>query len=119
MKTKINSFMMQFKSALTGDNAGVQSEKAWRQASSAINAQIYLLKGEVVGLENNVDRANEALVQARVNGGKLIENNNSYIENLLSAKNNVTLMEEELEDQNLKIEFLELELKALSVEVEE
>ena len=116
-KTTVSSFIAQFKAVVNGDNASVKAEKAWRQANAAINSQIYTLKGKTVGLENEVDRKEESLASARVNGGQPIENDNYYVNNLISAKNNLALAEKELKKHNELVEFLEKELVALSKEV--
>ena len=115
-KSKLNSFCREFVAILTGDDAVATAEKAWRQAKSALDVQIAALKGDIVNKEDAVESAAEELKLARVNNGKLITDRGDFINNLLKAKNNLTLAEKAVADHQAKIEFLEQQLVDLSKE---
>lgn len=111
---KLNSFAKQFVAIIKGDDAEATAQKVWRQADSALKVQIAALKGDVIAKEDNVEQAKEALTKARVNNGNSITSRESYVSNLIAAKNVVTKAEKELEQHNAQIAFLEEEYKNLS-----
>lgn len=115
---KVKSFIRQFAALIQGETAEVQAEKVYRQASSALNTQIASLGGDTIQMEDKVTDSKEALELARINHGKPITDRNSYVSQLLSKKNGVTIAEEELESHLTKIKFLQEELKALDAEVD-
>jgi len=104
--SKLNSFVKQFVAAVQGDDAEVQAQKAFRSADSALKVQIASLNGDVIALEDSVSSAQEALEQAKINGGKTIQDRNYYVEQLVSAKNRLTQAEKALKDHNSKLAFL-------------
>lgn len=114
----VKSFVRQFVATVSGDDATVKAEKAFRQADSALRTHIAVLKGDVVPKEDAVISAKEELSIARINNCDPITNRDLYVRNLLQGRNNVTLAQEALDLHISKIEFLELELLTLSAEVE-
>jgi predicted nucleic acid-binding Zn-ribbon protein len=117
-KTTISSFVKQFIATVKGDDVTAQAEKVFRQATSALNTQISSLEGDLIGLEDSLSDAKEALVLKRVNNGNSISDRNSYVSSLFTAKNSVTSAEEALDKHKAKITFLKEELKALTTQVE-
>lgn len=115
---KVNSFVKSFVAIVTGDDATAKAEKAKRQADSALRTHISILKGDVVSKEDAVTTAKENLQKATVNGGFAITDRDSYVSNLFTAKNNVTLAEQDLKKHEEKISFLESQLASLDTEVE-
>lgn len=115
---KVKSFVKQFVAVVKGDDAEAKAQKVLRQADSALQSQIASLTGDTITLEDRLASAQEAQELARVNNGNAITSRESYVRNLLEAKNNVTLTEEALKAHKEKIEFLREELKALSNEVD-
>jgi chromosome segregation ATPase len=113
----IKSFVKQFAAVLKGDDAEATAQKALRQADSALQTQIASLKGDTIVKEDNLNAAKEHQALARVNNGRLITQRDSYVANLLSAKNGVTAAEEDLKAHKEKIAFLEAELKSLGDDV--
>jgi hypothetical protein len=113
---KMKSFVKQFVSIVKGNDAEALAQKALRQADSALKSQIASLVGDTVNFEDRLEEAKEAQVSARVNHGKPITNRESYVRDLISAKNNVTLAEENLKEHKEKIAFLEAEQSALDSE---
>lgn len=105
--SKTKSFVKEVVAILTGDNAEATAQKILRQADSAFKTQIASLTGDTIALEDRLEEAKENLRLARLNNGKLISDRNSYIRNLLEAKNAVTSAEETLEEHNAKLEFLQ------------
>lgn len=104
--SKTKSFVKEVVAILTGDNAEATAQKILRQADSAFKTQIASLTGDTIALEDRLEDAKEALRLARLNNGKVISDRNSYIRNLLDAKNSVTSAEEALEAHNAKLDFL-------------
>ncbi len=114
----MKSFVKSFIATVVGDNNEATAQKALRQADSALQSQIASLKGDTIGLEDNLSSAKEKQDLARVNGGALITSREYYVRGLLSAKNSVTDAEEALKAHKEKIAFLESELKALDNDAE-
>ncbi len=112
----MKSFVKQFIATVTGDDVTAKAEKAFRQADSALKAQISSLNGDTINLEDNVSEAKNNLDLAMINSGNPITDREGYIGNLLKAKNNVTLAEEALEKHVKKIAFLQETLNNLSSE---
>jgi len=112
----MNSFVKQFIAVIKGDDAEATAQKVWRQANSALTSQISSMKGDLIGKEDKVIEAKEALSLARVNNGKSISDRNKYIQDLTNAKNKLTEAEKELNNFNNLIKFLEDELSSLSKE---
>lgn len=115
---KVKSFVKQFVAKLSGDDNEALAQKALRQADSALKTQISNLTGDIINYEDALEAAKEAQASARVNDGKIISDRETYVENLLEAKNDVTEAEEALETHRAKIAFLQGELEALSSEVD-
>lgn len=114
--SKLNSFCKEFVAIIKGDDAEVRAQKAWRQCESGLKVQIAALKGDVIAKEDKVENAKEALGLARVNNGQLISDRETYVANLIDAKNRLTKAEKELEQHNAQIAFLEEQYKQLSAE---
>jgi len=116
--TTVKSFVKQFVAQIKGDEVEVRAEKAFRQAQSALKSQIASLEGDTINKEEAVTEAKEKLTKSRINHGDPISNRNTYVENLLSAKNSLTSAESDLEKHNKKIAFLKEELTNLETDVE-
>jgi chromosome segregation ATPase len=117
-KSTIKSFVKSFVAVVTGDDATAKGEKVFRQVQSALNTQIATLTGDTIQKEDAVSDATEKLALARVNNGNTISDRNTYVANLLSAKNALTAAEEDLEKHNAKLAFLKAELASLEEEVD-
>ena len=114
--TKATSFIKGFMAAITGDDAKSTAIKVWRQAESGLTMHIASLKGDLIRKEDTVTDAEEALNEARINGGKKIIDRNVYVNNLINAKDSLTHAEKQLKAHKDTIVFLETEytnLKAL------
>lgn len=112
---KMNSFIKQFIAIVNGDDAAVTAQKAWRQAESALKVEIAAREGDSISKEDDVTTAKEKLSLALVNNGKPIENRTEYIDNLITAKNNVSKAEKALHIHNVGLTFLKdsyIQLKA-------
>jgi len=114
MKTNTTSFVKQFIAKVTGDNAQVQAEKAWRSANSALDVQISNMTGDLIQLEDAVEEATEALNNARINNGQPIADRTKYIENLINAKAALETVKENLVDHTFTLDFLKAEKDALT-----
>jgi hypothetical protein len=103
---KTKSFVKEIVALLKGDDAEATAQKVLRQADSAFKTQIASLTGDTISLEDAVVDAQENLRLSRLNNGSIISDRNSYIRNLLDAKNRLTEAEEALEAHNAKLDFL-------------
>lgn len=110
---KLNSFVKEFIAVAKGDDVEAMGQKAWRGAESALKVQIATRDGDTVSLEDEVEKAKEALKIARVNGGVKITNRSEYISNLIDAKNTLTSAEEDLADHHVELDFLKAEYEML------
>lgn len=118
LKTTMKSFVKSFVALIQGDDATVKAEKVFRQVESALKSQTASLAGDTINLEDKVTACQEALANARINNGESMTDRNTYVRNLLAAKNSLTMAEEELANHKTKIEFLEEELRSLTAEVD-
>jgi len=114
--SKMNSFVKQFVAAVKGDDVEVQAQKAWRSAESALKVQIAAREGDTIAKEDAVTSAEEALSQARINKGYPIIDRESYISELIYAKNVLTEAEEALEEHIAEVDFLKKEYATLNAE---
>jgi hypothetical protein len=105
MEKQVNSFVNQFVAKANGDNTTVKAEKAWRIADSALKVQLALLEGDTVGLEVNVESAQEALEAAYINGGEPV-NKSTYVNVLIERKNDLTDAEKAYKKHITKLDFL-------------
>ena len=115
---KTKSFLKQFAAALKGDTDEVLAQKVLRQADSALRTQIASLGGDTITYEDAVTNAKEAEDLALINNAESITSRDSYVRNLLTAKNRTTEAEEALKLHLEKIAFLEGKLKEINEEVE-
>jgi tetratricopeptide (TPR) repeat protein len=111
---KMNSFIKQFVALVQGDDATVQAEKAYRSASAALTAHIAVAKADLLGHQEEVEKAKETLTEARLNSGKVISNRDNYVDALVNAKNALLKAEDALEAHEEYIAFLEAELEVLN-----
>jgi multidrug resistance efflux pump len=110
---KMKSFVKEVVAVLQGDNAEATGQKILRQADSALKAAIAVAKGDTLGLEDQVETANEQLALAKINRGELITDRNAYVQNLIIAKNNVIDAEEVLHQHLEQLAFFEEQLALL------
>lgn len=104
---RMKSLVKEVIAILQGDNAEATGLKILRGADSALRTQIASLNGDTISLEDNVETAKEELALARINRGLVISDRNTYVSNLLLAKNRLTSCEEDLDAHKEKIAFLE------------
>jgi hypothetical protein len=104
--SKTKSFVKEVVALLKGDDNEATAQKILRQADSAFKTQIASLTGDTIALEDKVEEVKEALRLARLNNGSPISDRNSYIRNLLEAKNRLSTAEEALEEHLAKLSFL-------------
>ena len=112
-KTKIESWKNQFMAGIKGDTDEVVAEKSWRVATSLLKAEIARLEGQTVMLESRVEDSQDAATKARLNNHQIIKPETEYIDNLITARNNVVKAEKELKNHKEKLEFLKNELEEL------
>lgn len=113
---KVKSFFKQVLATIKGDTAEATAEKIYRGAVSAFNVQISALTGDQISLEDKLEAAKENLEKATINNGNLIEDRARYINNILSAQNDVTSAEEALDKHKAKLAFLKKRMAALDKE---
>lgn len=110
-KTKVESFINQFIAQIKGDDAKVKAEQNFRLAQSALKVQISLAEAKTVELEQNLENAKEQEIKALVNSGCKITSGENYVSNLVHSSNKVTEAEEELEEHQEYLQFLQQKLK--------
>jgi len=115
---KISLFIKQYVAMAKGDDVEAEAAKSQRQAESALKTQISSLKGDTISFEDAITDAKETLESAKVHGGKVIPSNmrDSYVDKLLTAKNNVTIAETAHKQHLETIKFLEEMLDELTKE---
>lgn len=114
--TKTNAFVKQFIAKVKGDTTEETAMKVWRQAEASLSTNIPVLEGDIIDAKLKIEKAEENLADARLNGGKEIngrDGRDSYISQLLNAKRGVKLAKKELSDLEEVEEFLKSELKNL------
>lgn len=116
VKTKIESLKNQFMAGIKGDSDAVIAEKSWRGAKSQLTVEIARLEGLTVGLDDILEEAQENATKARLNNHQVIKPDTKYIDNLLTARNNVVKAEKDLKVHKEKLDFLKSELEALVIE---
>lgn len=116
--TKMKSFIKQFVATVKGDADEVKAQKAYRRAVAGLKTQISSLEGETVMKEDAVENFKDILHKAKVNNGNEISDPNAYVSALVSAKNDVTKAEDDLERHLKKINFLKEVLDELNSDVE-
>lgn len=115
---KVALFVKGFVAEVKGDDAEAEALKALVQADSALNSQIYSLKGDTTDFKMKVTDAQTKLDLVTVNYGKKITDRPSYVRAMLDAQNELTLAEESLKKHEAKVAFLEGRLKYINTEVE-
>lgn len=113
---KVNSWIKEFKALVTGDSATATGEKVKRSADSALKVQLSSNEGRLISLEDSLEDAKENLRKARLNYGKTMSSDNerdSYVSNLLDARNKVTKAEKALKDHKDLLSFFKDELANL------
>jgi hypothetical protein len=97
-----------------GDTVEATALKIKDRSSNALNAQISNLKGDTMDFTEAVDNAKEDLERATLNYGSETFDKTSYIQKLLSCKNFLTNVEENLEQHLETIKFLEERLALIN-----
>jgi predicted nucleic acid-binding Zn-ribbon protein len=110
MANSVTSFVKTVMARLQGDTDQVIAIKNERLATSAIETQIALKKGEVVEMETKVEDAREALADVMYPTTTI--NRDTYVRDLLQAKNNLQDKEDELEAVKETLKYLEDTLKS-------
>lgn len=113
-KTKeIMSYVKQFVHLAKGEDSEALAIKVQRSAKAALQTRLHNEEGNMFELEEKVEKAEENLIQARMNFLSQIEDRNQYVSSLIIARNSVTKVKEELENKKLLISVLEEELAIL------
>lgn len=99
-------------SLLAGNKDEARLLRDSEKAKSALKAQISIREGKRFALEDAVTEAKESLIKNEVS----FTTAESYIETLISAKNNVTLKEKELNNFDKVTMYLEEVLEKITKE---
>lgn len=113
MIDKMNSFKKQFVASMQGDTDSVIAEKSWRKAVSGFEVRILTLKGQMIVLKDNVYNAESLLQSSYINKGIEINDNNSYVNSILVAKNNLIDAQKRLKELQVTLDFCEETLNNL------
>lgn len=119
MKTskKMKSFIKGFVAYVTGDDSTAQAEKTLRLADAALNTHIHIIRGELIGLEQSLDDAEERAAKAIINHGKAIEDRDDYVRGIINADNDITTAVEKLSMKQEVLQLLEEKLEEINTEV--
>ena len=110
---KTKTFVKQFVALVKGDEAEATAAKVQRKAEAAIEARLAALKGHLVDAEQKVSDSEEALVNARMNGGKQIDNREHYVDNLINATQQIESTKVNLDNIKHTITMLTAELETV------
>ena len=110
----VSNFVKLVVATLKGDDAEVLGLKIQKRATAALRAQLAAKEAKTLELEDVVDSAKESLTSARMNGGKVIENNVNYIQSLMRSNVVLEEAEEALTAHKEDILFLTRELEVVS-----
>lgn len=112
---KVSQFVKLVVAVIKGDDAEATAIKIQRKGSAAIKAQIAIKQAEMLNLEENLESAQEAQHQARINKGELItDSNEAYIRRLIDADDKVVEAQDAIEALGGEIEFLQKELELIT-----
>jgi len=103
---KALSFVEEAVALIKGDSAEATAIKIQRLANSALDVQIAVNHGKTVVFEDAVEASKEKLHFAKLNNGVVITDGDNYVEQLIIAKNNLTIAEENLVAHLETIDFL-------------
>lgn len=95
---------------IKGDDAEATALRIQKRAVAALKAQIAAKEAHTLTLEDVLESALENLEKRTVNNGVLIEDNITYITELLKAQRAIKEAEEKLEDHKASILFLQNQL---------
>jgi len=102
----LSKFVQATMAFLTGDTDTALALKNERLAKAAIRGQLSALEGQLVNDEVELDLANENFNKS-FTPKTLIASQEGYIDNLLTARENLTKAEAKLEKTKKTIAFLE------------
>ena len=103
-ETKTSLFTKEILARLTGDSDSALANKIARKALSAIKSQIASLEASVVDAEVSVEEAKEKL-DAAMYPTEMFTSTQSYITDIVRAKNNLNEREEALSELQESLEF--------------
>ena len=109
-KKKISSFGKQFIALVKGDDAAAQAERVNRQRMAGLNTHLQNAKGDLVDREESVKDAEELLAKVRLNHGNDITDRDSYVKNVINAKEAVLDAKDDLASHQALITSLEEEI---------
>ena len=115
--TKVKSYVKEVLARITGDEKAVIAEKNYRKASAAAKGQIASLEAKLVGAEDQLDNANEALVVAKYPTTSIGEGKN-YIQGIIDAQASVDNAQKNVDDIKASIKFNQGLLAEFDAEVE-
>lgn len=107
-------FLERVVAIIKGDDPEAIGKKIQKRAKAALSAQIAAKEAHTLILEEQLENAKEAQERAVTNSGNLIDNNDSYVLDILRTIRDVVNAEEKLEDHLQDIETLKASLKDVS-----
>jgi len=112
MKVAKTEILSNFKKVFTsyGKTSPSEAENVYEEIISLLKFNLLNLEAEEIKLNQKVNSCEKKLEGARVNYGLPLEENSNYVINLINAKNNLTIAENNLKENSDKLDFLRSEL---------
>lgn len=113
----LKSFVATFVALVKGDDAEALAQKTLRRGDNALKSQIAACDGQEIDFEDRIAQAEENLQKALVNNGQESFDKDTYIKNILNAKNKLTEEQEAWEAHKEKTAFLKDCLEAIQEKI--
>lgn len=113
----LKSFVATFVALVKGDDAEALAQKTLRRGDNALKSQIAACDGQEIDFEDRLAQAEENLQKALVNNGRDHFDKDTYIANILNAKNKLTEEQEAWDLHKEKTAFLKECLEAIQEKV--
>jgi hypothetical protein len=119
----VKSFFREVTAFLKGDTDAVKAERIYRQALNAYNLQISARQGLLIAKEQEIEAAEQALRDIRINRGNDISvedlTSGAFVQRVLQAKANLAKIRKEKADTEKELEQLREEIAWLDREEDE
>ena len=113
----LKSFVATFVALVKGDDAEALAQKTLRRGDNALKSQIAACDGQEIDFEDRLATANENLQKALVNNGQEHFDKDTYIRNILNAKNKLVEEQEFWDAHKEKTAFLKECLESIQEQV--
>lgn len=102
----MSKFEENFKVLLKEPSDDTVATNCWKKIESAFKSKLAILNADRYEEADKVEEAKEKLEKAKLNNGNKTVNRDSYLNNLITLKNDLTAAETRLEEYDKTIAFL-------------